>query len=260
MSFTESHETVDGCKTRIMRGGSGAPLVFLHGANGAPAWLPFMAKLAESFDVIVPEHPGYGGTDDPDWLDGIGDIAYFYLDLFDHLGLKAVNLVGQSTGGWIAAELAVRNQTGLSTVTLAAPAGVYARGVKRPDIFMLSPEETARHLVHDQSIAQKMIAAPMSDDQIRISLQNRLTTAKLGWQPRMHNPDLRKWLHRITVPVQLLWGEEDAMQPIAYAREWQSLLRGAKLTTIAGAGHLTHVEKPDDHVRAITGFIAEAGR
>ncbi len=87
MSVADSIEAINGCATRVMRKGKGAPLLFLHGANGAPAWLPFMETLAERFDVIVPEHPGFGGSDMPDWLDNIGDLAYFYLDFIEHFGL-----------------------------------------------------------------------------------------------------------------------------------------------------------------------------
>ena len=106
MAHEETFETVTGCRIRIMRKGQGQPLLFLHGASGAANWLPFMDMLAQHYDVIVPEHPGFGGSDTPEWLDNVGDLAHFYRDLIDHLGLSAVHLVGTSLGGWIAAELA----------------------------------------------------------------------------------------------------------------------------------------------------------
>ncbi len=111
MPHQESFVTIAGCKTRLMRGGSGEPLLFLHGARGASAWLPFWETLSQRFDVIVPEHPGFGGSDTPDWLDNVGDLAYFYLDFIDALKLKAVNLAGVSLGGWIGAEIAVRDDS-----------------------------------------------------------------------------------------------------------------------------------------------------
>ena len=111
MPYQESFVTVAGCKTRLMRGGSGEPLLFLHGARGASAWLPFWETLSKRFDVIVPEHPGFGGSDMPDWLDNTGDLAYFYLDLIEALELTQVNLAGVSLGGWIAAEIAVRDDS-----------------------------------------------------------------------------------------------------------------------------------------------------
>ncbi|HEX5766743.1 MAG TPA: alpha/beta hydrolase, partial [Burkholderiales bacterium] len=109
MSFTDGYAEVDGCKTRLRRGGTGAPLLFLHGANGAPVVMPFMEKLAQRFDVLVPEHPGYGKSDEPEWLENIHDLAYFYLDFLKALSLSNVTLVGTSMGGWIAMEMAVRD-------------------------------------------------------------------------------------------------------------------------------------------------------
>ena len=74
MAHDETFETVTGCRIRVMRKGRGEPLLFLHGASGASRWLPFMDQLAESFDVIVPEHPGFGASETPDWLDTVGDL------------------------------------------------------------------------------------------------------------------------------------------------------------------------------------------
>ena len=97
------------CAVNVMRGGKGPPLLFLHGAGGAGVWLPFMAALSEHYDVIVPDHPGFGRSDTPEWLDALSDLAYFYLDFIEALDLDHVHLIGNSLGGWIAAEIAVRN-------------------------------------------------------------------------------------------------------------------------------------------------------
>ena len=94
MPHRETFETVNGCKIRVLRGGQGAPLLYLHGALGVYAWTPFMEQLSRRFDVIVPDHPGFGESDTPDWLDNVGDLAYFYLDVMEALGLTGVHLVG----------------------------------------------------------------------------------------------------------------------------------------------------------------------
>ena len=77
--------TIAGCEIEVLRGGDGPPLVFLHGAGGAHNWMPYMDRLAEHYSVIVPSHPGWGRSDTPDWLDGMGDLAYFYLDFLETL-------------------------------------------------------------------------------------------------------------------------------------------------------------------------------
>ncbi|MGZ3324280.1 MAG: alpha/beta fold hydrolase, partial [Xanthobacteraceae bacterium] len=80
VDYSVSMIPVRDCRIRVMRGGSGSPLLFLHGGGGAGTWLPFMARLAETFDVIVPEHPGFGESETPPWLDTVSDLANFYLD------------------------------------------------------------------------------------------------------------------------------------------------------------------------------------
>ena len=86
--------------------------------------------------MIAPEHPGFGESDTPDWLDNIHDLAYFYLDVLDALKLDDVHLVGNSLGGWIAAELAVRSTERLASLTLAGSAGLYVPGVAQVDPFL----------------------------------------------------------------------------------------------------------------------------
>ena len=133
---TNTKLAVRGCNITLMRGGAGRPLLLLHGAGGAGSWLPYMADLAARHDVIVPEHPGFGASDTPDWLDTIPDLANFYLDFLDQLDLKNVDLVGYSLGGWIAAELAARNTSRLASLTLVAAAGIHVKGVAQVDSFL----------------------------------------------------------------------------------------------------------------------------
>ncbi|MCC6008393.1 MAG: alpha/beta hydrolase [Rhodobacteraceae bacterium] len=254
MAHSEGFETITGCKVRVMRGGAGAPLVFLHGASGAAKWLPFMEELSSRFEVIVPEHPGFGQSDTPEWLDSISDLAFFYHDFIDHLGLGPVHLMGTSLGGWVAAEMAVRSCEMLRSLTLVAPAGIHVPGVKRADMFLMSPEELTEALFHDKAMAANM-PQPASEEELMVVLKNRLMTAKLGWSPRFHNPDLKKWLHRVSVPTMILWGDDDRLLPAAYGPAYRDLIPGATLEVIARCGHLPHVEQADLFTRKATAFI-----
>jgi len=248
MSFTESFVEVSGCRTRLRRGGKGEPLLFLHGASGAPAILPFMEKLAQRFDVLVPEHPGYGQTAEPEWLENIHDVAYFYLDFLKQLDLRNVTLVGNSMGGWIAMEIAVRDTSRLKSLVLVSPAGIQAPGVQPADIFLMAPEDVVRNLFVDQKLAEARLAQP---EDIDVSLKNRHTTARLGWEPRLHDPFLPKWLHRIDVPVKIIWGREDRILPVAFAEEFKRLMPKAQIHIVDNAGHLPHAEKPDQFVELV---------
>ena len=255
MAHLETFETFNGCKIRMLRGGQGAPFLYLHGALGVSVWTPFMEKLSRRFDVIVPEHPGFGASDTPDWLDNVGDLAYFYLDVIGALGLSGVHLSGTSLGGWIAAEIAVRDCHSLKTLTLTAPAGIRVKGLSKGDIFMWSPEQFIRNLAHDPKVADAMLAQSVSEAQQLAAMKNRLATAKLGWQPRLYNPHLYKWLHRISVPTLLLWGDHDKVIPPGYGPAFRDLIPGSRLEVFANCGHVPHIEYTDEWVAKVAGFI-----
>src|ERR1700682_2267856 len=134
--------TVAGATVRLLRAGpvgAGAPpLVFLHGAGGHTGWMAFLEDLSERFAVFSPEHPGFGQSDDPPWLDGAGDLAHFYSDSWKPLALERVHLIGTSLGGWIAAELAVRSTARLASLTLVGAVGITAGGEPTDDIFRMA--------------------------------------------------------------------------------------------------------------------------
>jgi pimeloyl-ACP methyl ester carboxylesterase len=255
MAHQDSFATFAGCKIRLMRGGQGAPLLFLHGGGGAPIWLPFMERLSQRFDVIVPEHPGYGGSDTPEWLDNVGDLAYFYLDVIEAMGLAEIHLVGTSLGGWIAAEIAVRSCAKLATLTLSSAVGIHVKGVPKGDLFMWSREQLIRNLYHDPKLAEAILAQPASDEMLMAYAKNQLASAKLGWHPRLYNPHLRKWLHRISVPTLLVWGDDDKLVPLPHGPAYAALIPGARLHVIEQCGHVPHVERAEEFVKTVADFI-----
>ena len=253
----ESKIDVRGCKIHMRRGGKGGPMLFLHGAGGIPGWIPAFQSLADRFDVMAPDHPSFGLSDQPDWLDDMNDLALFYLDLIDALQLDGVHVVGQSLGGWLALEMAVRNCTKIKSLTLVGSAGIRIKGKPIADIFMMDPADLTRELFFDKSYADRILGMNVSDEQLDIQIRNRVSTARLGWQPRLFNPALRKWLHRITVPVHVVWGDSDKIVDPAYAAEFGRVLAGAQVTMIGKAGHLPHIEQAGPFVDAVSGFIAK---
>ena len=252
---TQTKLSVRGCSIGLMRGGAGQPLLILHGASGGGTWLPYMADLAARHDVIVPEHPGFGTSDTPDWLDTIPDLASFYLDFLDQLDLKNVDLVGFSIGGWIAAELAARNTRRLASVTLVGAAGIHVKGIEQIDGFLRTDEQRIRDYFHNPKFAEEMMARLNRPELEDINLKNRTTTAKLIWQPRGYDPHLHKWLHRIDVPTLLIWGANDRLFPKEYAAAWQRLIPGSRVTIIPECGHIPQVEQRQAFIAALEGFL-----
>ena len=117
----------------------------------------------------------------------------------------------------------------------------------------MSPEEQVRALVYDQKMAQARLAEPVTPEALDIALKNRHTTARLAWEPRFHDPHLPKWLHRIEVPVTIVWGAEDRILPVEdFADEYQhDCSPTPSWKSCANCGHLPHAEKPDEFVEIV---------
>jgi pimeloyl-ACP methyl ester carboxylesterase len=253
MPHTETMIDVRGTRIRILRGGSGPPLVFLHGASGHVGWLPFLERLSQRFDVIAPEHPGFGRSDDPPWLDRPSDLAYFYLDLMEWLNLGGTHLIGTSLGGWIAAELAIRQTARLASLTLVCAVGITADGAVMDDMFRMNPEENARRFYFDPERVRRRLEGLASADPYLL-VRNRSTVVRLAY-PSFVNPDLAKWLHRIDVPTLLIWGANDGLVPFKFGEAYQRLITHAKLVVISEAGHAPFEEQPDAFLGAFETFL-----
>ncbi|MEX0730759.1 MAG: alpha/beta fold hydrolase [Aquisalimonadaceae bacterium] len=257
MQYSTEEVRVRDVGIHLRKKGKGEPVLFLHGAGGVLDWLPFFDQLAAEHALLVPDHPGFGSSDDPQWIRSIPDVAMFYLDLIEQLDLSGIHLVGHSLGGWIAAELAVRNSTRIKSLTLISPAGIRIPDVPVGDNFLWTQEEHARNLFHSQAFAEKMLARVANEEELEIQVKNRYSFAKLAWQPRLFNPDLEKWLHRVRMPARVIWGEEDRILPAAYADLWAEKLPQASAMRIPECGHLPQIEQQERVAEDIKKFLKE---
>jgi pimeloyl-ACP methyl ester carboxylesterase len=259
MSPRSQEVTVTNAKVRLFRRGAGQPLVFLHGAGGHTGWMEFLEELSTRFEVLAPEHPGFGQSDDPPWLDDIADLAYFYLDFLTTLGLDRVHLMGTSLGGWIAAELAVRNTARLASLTLVGAVGITAGGKPIPDIFRMPDAENLQRFYADPDRAARRLrdlAGAYADPaNMSIVAKNRATVMRLAYRPRFHNPGLVKWLHRIDVPTLLVWGAKDGLVPPRFGEAYRALIPGSRLVVLPNAGHAPFDEQKDAFVATFSNFI-----
>lgn len=255
MEFVRHTIDINAHRFSFARGGKGMPLMYLHGTDGLAEWPAMLNTLAERFDVIAPDHPGFGGSEAPGWIDDISDLAYCYLDVIETLGLSGVHLVGQSLGGWIALEMAVRSTQRLRTLTLISAAGIHVKGVPKADIFILDPEEVARLAYVDPKRGEAAVTRVAADKYGDLAILNRIASARFGWQPRFFNPRLERWLHRVKVPTHIIWGDGDRIIPPAYAEAFHRLIPGSTLTMIPNAGHLPHIERVEAVAQAIESFL-----
>jgi pimeloyl-ACP methyl ester carboxylesterase len=254
-------------EVETLRIGDGRPVLLIHGVNPIHNQAPFLTQLAEHAEVIAPSHPGFGSSPLPPDFDTMYDLVRLYLAILDGIPADAVTVIGFSFGGWIAAELAVANPKRLGRLILVDPVGIKLGGREDTDIahfFNTDPHELDRRSWHDPARRpegiyglgwQATISDAMTDDAMISYARNWDSLCLYAWKPHMYNPQLKHWLHRISVPAKLIWGESDRIVTPDYGRAYAALIPDAEFTVIADAGHHPELEQPDAFVTAVTEFL-----
>ena len=238
------------------RKGEGEPVLYLHGNGFTRMWLPFHDKLAESVDLIAPEHPGYGETPMPDWLIGFDDLVLHYDELLDLLELDTVHVAGYSLGGWIAAELAAFYPRRLRSLTLICPAGLRVPGRPAPNLIAMTTAAVWETLFSDPAAAESMMPDYESMEEV-VHLYGEATTfARLAWNPQ-YDLALERRLRRVDCPALVIGAEHDRVIPDDVADRYAELL-GARIERVADTGHALAVEQPDAAAALIAGHVAGA--
>jgi pimeloyl-ACP methyl ester carboxylesterase len=254
--------TPKGIECRVLTGGTGAPLVFVHGAGGLQEDDAMLARLAERFTVFAPELPGYGESTGEQLLATMLDFTLHSWDVVDALGLEAPALVAHSMGGMIAAEMACLCPERVPKLGLVAPAGLWLDDHPIADLFATLPHELPALLYHDpeRGAAQLTGGSDFSDPNALVEFfvgnARRLGTAGKLMFP-IPNRRLSDRLYRLRAETLLVWGESDRFIPALYAARWQELIPKAELVMIAEAGHAAPGEQPDAVAAAIGAFLAD---
>jgi len=241
---------------RYLEGGSGEPLVFLHGAGGMTAGDPILAALAERFRVFAPFLPGYGETEECGELRDMLDFTLHTADVVEALGLRDPILVGHSMGGMIAAEMAALAPNDVSRLALIAPAGLWLDDHPIPDMFTLLPYELPAYLFHDPEAGAKLMTSGLKlDDPEFLKAYLVRNARQLGMAGKVLFPiperGLAGRLYRVKARTVIVWGESDKMIPPVYGPAFAKAIAGARLVTVPEAGHLVIVENPAAVVEAI---------
>jgi pimeloyl-ACP methyl ester carboxylesterase len=253
---------VAGVDVDYLEAGAGPALFFLHSGWG-PAFksTTYLDHLAQRFRVIAPFHPGFGSRARPAHFRDVSDLAYLYLDLFEQMNLQKLLLVGASFGGWIASEIAVRCTHRLSALVLSGPVGIKVGDRETRDYTdFLAVDDQARGALEFVAPAfQSTGFASSTDEELLIAARGREAEVYYGWKPFMHNPQLRHWLHRIDVPTLVLRGRDDRIVATHNHEAYPKLIRNARLTVVADAGHHVHIDNPLAFAEQTIGFIPAAG-
>jgi pimeloyl-ACP methyl ester carboxylesterase len=223
--FQKSDQVVDGVRVQVLETGKGKPLVYFHGA-GASGGFDELLPLAEQHRLIVPIHPGFGGSDDDPTISSVIDYVVHYAALFDALKLhEPVDLVPEHPGA---------------------------------DLFMISPEKLPSTLAASPTVLAKMTQGEVTVDMKVARYREMISLARVIWE-RSYDPKLDRWLKRVSVPTLILWGEQDKVLPVEQARRWADrLASGAKISTFDGVGHLVFLES-HRAVKRVASFLNGAG-
>lgn len=222
----------------LQEAGGGSAVLVLHGGAGPASVTPLLDHLATAHHLLAPTHPGWDGTPRPDWLHSVGDLATTYLNLLKQRELEDVTVIGSSFGGWIAAEMAIRDSTRrLSRVVLVDAIG--------PPI---DPQRTATAAPSPTGPA----AAPPSG---RGPSPADLALLRAYTGPALHDPGLLHRLAAVRVPALVLWGEHDPVVAPDYGRAFADAFADAQFHVLPGAGHLPWTHAPESTFAAIDAFL-----
>jgi pimeloyl-ACP methyl ester carboxylesterase len=255
-SWSEHTLELGDVKLKLSRGGRGRSVLVLHHDTGTPDHLPFYDALAERCDVIVPNHPGFGTEERPQWLRHPRDIAALYQWLLADLGVERVSLVGLGFGGWIAAEMAALAPRDFHRLVL-----VGAMGMKPPegdilDQAIISYIDYAKAGFHDPKAFERVYGDVSTDQLVAWDLCREMSF-RIAWKPYMYTPTLPHLLGGVRAPALVVWGDNDKVVPRSAGDLYVRSLRQARLEIVPNSGHCVDMEQPDALVRLITPFIEQ---
>jgi pimeloyl-ACP methyl ester carboxylesterase len=248
---------VSGMELEIERRGRGPPLLVLCGEEALERDAPVLDELARDHELIIPWPPGFGRSERPDWIESPDDISYIYLDLMERASLEKVPAIGFSFGGWVLLEMATKDDGFFSKLVLAAPYGVKIGGPLDRDIedvWTIHPERVTALKWFDAQKGKRDFTA-MPERELAVIARNNESFARFCWDPCMHNPKLARRLHRVRVPTLFVWGENDGIVTPGYGEAYSRMIPGAQFAVIGRAGHYPHLERPDEFIALVRGFL-----
>ena len=258
--WTEETVEVAGTRLQLVKGGTGEPLLILHDELGHPGWLRFHEALAQQHTLYIPLHPGFGKSERLDWIMNMRDIAGWYLDALDELGLGPVDAIGFSLGGWLAAEMATMCPAPFKRLVLVGAMGIRPPSGEIYDMFLEVAKEFMRASYFNPANTpefQKVCPDTPTPEQVETWELAREEACRLGWRPYMHYPSLPHLLRRLRkLPTLVVWGRQDVIVPLSVAEVYHASIPGSQLVILDDCGHHPEIERSDEFVRHVQAFLA----
>lgn len=228
-------------------------ILVLHGGGGPATVGPIAAHFAGA-KVIAPTLPGWNGTERPAELDSARALAAHFLRELTDAGERDVVVIGNSLGGWIAAEMAIADTDDIvGGIALIDAVGIEVPGHEVRNINGLAPQQIAQFSFHDPS---KLVVPPPTPEGLAIVRGNQAALEAVAGDPYMHDPSLAERLGAIAMPALVIWGESDGVVTPDYGRAFAAAIPGARFVLLPEAGHLPQLEQADELFRVLDGFLA----
>jgi pimeloyl-ACP methyl ester carboxylesterase len=259
-TWTGEMVTLAGSKVHIVKGGSGEPLLLLHDEMGHHTRLRHHEVLARRHTLFIPSHPGYGASEHLEWIRSVRDMAGWYLDALDDLGLVGVNAVGLSLGGWLAAEMAAMCPRQFKKLVIVGSPGILPPSGEVYDMFLSTAQEYMTDAVLDPAATPEFAQVCPEDptpEQVEAWEVARQQSSLLAWKPYMYDPALPHLLRRArTVPTMIVWGRQDPIVPLSVGEAYREAIPGSRLEVLEDCGHRPELERPEEFVRLVDEFLS----
>ncbi len=256
---------------RVIEGGSGPPLVLLHGrGSAATGWLPLLPHLARTHRVLAVDLPGFGSSRDHRFAGGDAEAALrFFVDPVEAWlaaeGVSAPVVMGHSLGGFVAIELALRRRVAPAALGLIASMGVGPEVAYPARLFFRAGPERIARAVGPRAFAR--LVSSTGPDAARVAALGYELYAVPGGRADAAAafdalvplagpvPHRRARLHGIDVPALVFWGDADEALPSPLAIAAAAELPRSVLRVVPG-GHSPHAEDPQTALRSLDSFLS----
>ncbi len=258
-TWSEEAVNVAGVDLVMIKGGAGKPLLIFHDELGYTGWMTWNERLAEERTLLIPLQPGFGRTPRIEWIRNYRDLGGFYAQVVREMRLDPADVVGFSAGGFIAAEMAAADPRIFSHMILVAPTGIKPAEGEILDVFPLTIRTYLRATVADPLGTPefaKIYGGEMTPLQFELFEDARAETARLGWEPYMHNPSLPYLLRGTKVRTLLVRGARDRVVPRGCIEAYRQAIDGAQVAEIEGVGHRPEIENSSEFVSVVKKFLA----
>lgn len=232
--------------------GKGDVLLLLHGLMGALSnWEHVIKEFSANYRVIIPMLPIY---DLPLLTTGVKTLAKYIHKFIKYKQLEDVIVLGNSLGGHVGLIYAISHPERLKSMVLAGSSGLYENAFggsfpRRESYDFI--KEKVEYTFYDPKTATKDLV-----DEVYESVNNRHKVIRLLAMAKSairHN--MAKDLHKIDIPVALIWGKNDKITPPEVAVEFSQLLPNANLTWVEHCGHAPMMERPVEFNRLLKDFL-----